>query len=361
MKVAIIGAGAVGLGGAALLRQRGHEPLLWSPSLAREAGGTRAHVEAEGAITGAQEVEIAPSCGAAVQKADVVFVAVPGFAHQELMDAFCPLLAPGKPVIISSHCSLSGLYLAERRAAAGRPGPVVALGTTVTTGRRRGPLSVRVGDVRARVDLTALPAAATTGALDLCVELFGERFATRDGLVAISLTNINPQNHMAMALCNLTRIENGEAWGNFDGITGAVGRLIEALDRERLALAAAFGVTVRTVREHFEKSFDLPPASVAEMSAVLACRPGAPMGPVSLDTRYVLEDVPYGLVPTERLAAIAGVAVPLHSAGIELFCGLYGRDFRSENTLLKDLGLTDPGLSGLTVAALNDRLDKAGR
>ena len=53
---------------------------------------------------------------------------------------------------------------------------------------------------------------------------------------------------MAIALCNLTRMERGEAWSQNENIPDAVGRLIEALDAERLAIAAAFGATVRTVR-----------------------------------------------------------------------------------------------------------------
>ena len=32
MRVAILGAGAIGFGGAAFLSERGHEPILWSPS-----------------------------------------------------------------------------------------------------------------------------------------------------------------------------------------------------------------------------------------------------------------------------------------------------------------------------------------
>ena len=80
----------------------------------------------------------------------------------------------------------------------------------------------------------------------LCSELFGDRFVPREDLIAVSLSNVNPQNHLGMALCNFTRIEKAEAWANWSGLTPAVGRLIEALDAERLAVAAAFGASVRT-------------------------------------------------------------------------------------------------------------------
>jgi len=249
-------------------------------------------------------------------------------------------------VIINSHCSFSALHLVRRA-----PGAVVAAwGTTVVTGRRTGPLAVNVSNIRARVDLAGLPAASGPAVLAMCSGLFGDRFVLRDDLVAISLSNLNPQNHLAMALCNLTRIERGEDWPNYWGITPAVGRLMEALDAERLAVAAAYGVAVRTIFDHFHLSFDVPRGSVADMAAAVQARGNGPLGPKSLDSRYITEDVPFGLVPTEALARAAGVPVPLHSGGIDLFGALSGRDFRAENDLLPGLGLDRLDVAGIRAA-----------
>jgi len=44
-----------------------------------------------------------------------------------------------------------------------------------------------------------------------------------------------------MAVANFTRIERGEAWPQYHFLTPAVARLVEALDAERRAIAAAFG------------------------------------------------------------------------------------------------------------------------
>jgi opine dehydrogenase len=95
---------------------------------------------------------------------------------------------------------------------------------------------------------------------------------------------------------------------------------------------------VRTVQEHFRLSFGVEGDSIGEMARVLAARDATP-GPASVDTRYVTEDVPYGLVTTARLATIAGVKVPLHDAGIAIFSAMYGQDFAAENDLLPAIGL----------------------
>ena len=117
--------------------------------------------------------------------------------------------------------------------------------------------------------------------------------------------------------------------------------MIEALDAERLALAASFGLSVRSVEDHYVASFGVERATLAEMSAAVTAKKPDLRGPTTLDTRFVTEDVPFGLLPLAMLGKATGVPMPLHQAGIDLFSALYGRDFAAENDLLPVLGITD--------------------
>jgi opine dehydrogenase len=341
MEVAVLGAGGIGLGMTAFVAEAGHQPRLWSPSGAGTASfRTGAKLVASGLVTASFTPKVAQSAADAVAGAEAAIIAVPGNGHRTVIDAIVPHLSGGQTVIISSHCSLSALYLSQRLAARGVASPIAAWATTVVAGRRTGD-AVNVGTLRKELDVATVPASATAAGLAVCRALFGERFRARDDLLAISLSNLNPPVHMANALCNLTRMERGEAWANYDCMTDAVGRLIEALDRERLSLAAAFGLTVRSIQDHMHLSFDLPRGSVGEMARIVHARRGGPPGPTSLEHRYVTEDVPFGLVPLVAIARAAGVATPLHDAGIALFSALYGRDFARENDLLPALGIAD--------------------
>lgn len=348
-RVAVLGTGGIGCGAAALLCERGHAAVLWSPSgRGTVAFADGAVLRAEGKLVGEYRPIIAPDCAAALREADAVMLAVPGYGHRTVLDQVAAHLQPGQTVIISSHMSFSALYLARQLAARGVRVPIAAWGTTVTTGRRLPGSAVRVSNIREKVDLAALPASETDAMTALCRDLFGERFVPRADLIAVSLSNVNPQNHLGMALCNFTRIEKAEPWANWGGLTPGVGRLIEALDAERLAVAAAFGASVRTVREHFHLSFGVPEGPVGDAGAILAARDATP-GPASLDTRYITEDVPFGLVPSTLLGRIAGVDMPLYAAGIAIFSALYGRDFRAENDLLPALAL-----DGLSIEAVRE-------
>jgi opine dehydrogenase len=270
--------------------------------------------------------------------AEAVLVAVPGYGHRHVLDAAAPHLRESQTVVFSSHMSLAALYLERLLGKRGVATPIAALATTVTTGRQTALDAVRVGSIRAELDVAVLPVSATARGLEVCRALFGDRFRPRSGLLAIALSNVNAQNHLAIALCNLTRMELGEDWGQSLHITPAVARLIEALDGERQAIATAFDLSVRTIHEHFHLSFDVPMGPLDVMAHALAQRPRDVAGPTTLDTRYVTEDVPFGLVPTIRLAALAGVRVPVHEGGVALMSALYGRDFEAENDILPQLG-----------------------
>ncbi len=288
---------------------------------------------ASGALELTGGVMVALSCKDAVTGADAVLITVPATGYRPVLDALGAVLPDGIPVLISGHLSWAALYLAKKLAARGIVAPIVAWGTTVVSGRRAG-TGVRVSSVRAEVDVAVLPASATAPMLDLCRRLFGDRFRERAGLLAVALSNVNPQNHLAIALCNFTRMERGEDWRQNDNITTAVGRLMEALDAERLAVAAALGLEVRTLRRHFHLSFH----TLGEMAAALAAAGSNPVAPNTLETRYVLEDAPFGLYPTILLARLCGRPATLHEAGLAMLSALYGRDLAADNDILPALG-----------------------
>ncbi|KAB7609648.1 NAD/NADP octopine/nopaline dehydrogenase family protein [Verminephrobacter eiseniae] len=351
MKVSILGAGGVAFGTAAFLARAGHDPMLWSPSgKGTEPFEAGAPLVAQGAIELEFLPRVAKDCAQAVHGAEVLLVCLPGFCHKTTMDAVAPHIRDGQTVIISSHISLGALYLSQLLAARGIRATIIAWGTTLITGTRNATCA-NVVTVRGKMDVATVPERDADRAVELCTRLFGDRFVQRDGLLAIALSNLNPQNHLAIALMNLTRMERGETWGQAENVTPAVGRLIEALDLERLAIAAALGVKVKTVREHFSLSFHVPAAGVSEMNQQMHRNGKGGFGPKTALSRYVLEDVPFGLVATARLGRLVDAPALLHEAGIALFCAAYGRDFSRENDLLPALGMHSLSLEQLKTLA----------
>lgn len=352
MRVGIVGAGSIAFGTACLLEQMGHEAMLWSPSGERTKALAQGEaLTATGAIEGKFHPKVAGDAKALVQAAEVVFIALPGYGHKFAFDAISPFIREGQTVVISSHASFGALYLGRVLAKRGIVVPIVAWGTTVVTGRQKGPTEVNVSTVRKKIDLSTVPASASAHGLAVCQKLFGDRFVDRGSLIAIALSNLNPQNHMGIALCNLTRMERGESWSQGQNVTPKVGALLEALDEERLAIAKALGLDVRTIFQHFHLSFHVPVSSISQMNQEMHAAGNGGAGPTTAESRYVLEDVPFGLVATVKLGRLAGKPADLHESGIKIFSALYGRDFFAENDLLAALDLDSLSLADIVALA----------
>jgi opine dehydrogenase len=346
----MVGAGAIARSCAVLVSRAGHPAALWSPG----GEGTRdlpatstpsagwpdartAELACDGVVQGASGIAVL-SDDAALSAADVIVVALPAPAYASVIPRIAPQLRSHQTVFFSGALSLAPLWLAELAAAHGQRPVVSGSGTTIATARSRNG-GVTIMTVRTRLAIASLPVSAADSTIAIMKALFGDRFDTSPSLLAITLTNINPVAHAAMALCNFTRIERAESWPQYHYLTPAVARMVEAMDAERRSIAAALGLSVTTIEEHFQRSFDVPQTALADIAAELHRRRGGPPGPITTDTRFVLEDVPYGLVFNEALARIASVAAPVTDAAITMHSTLYGRNFRQSNPLIDALEL----------------------
>jgi opine dehydrogenase len=351
MRVAVLGAGGVGLGTAALLASNGHESSVW----ARSPKGIGPMLDgksliARGQIAGEYGLAASLDMSEAVKDAELVVVAVPANGLRVTLDILAPLLRGGQAVAISAHLSLAALYLSRILSSLGADVAIAALASTPVTGRRLSPGVVEVATVRRGMTSATLRCTTGNNVEDVLFRALNMALEPAAGLLAVTLNNVNPTSHAATALCNLTRMEYSELWGSYRGISPAVARLIERLDDERIALAARFGVVARTLPEHWNASFGLPLDTIAAMAAEQdRRRGGGPAGPQSLDHRYVTEDIPYGIVPNIVLGEIAGIDMPAHRSCLQLFDILCARDFAAENDLLPELAI-----KGISTVELDD-------
>jgi opine dehydrogenase len=350
-RVGIVGAGAIALASAVWLREAGHEVLLWSPR-GMDAGphGTRT-LEAAGLHPCMVTAGFVQDMAALCRDAEVLLLALPVNGHRRVMDQMLPFVLDGQVVIVSSMASLSSLYLYENARHTGRQLTVASLGTTVLTARREAATQVRVMTRRGRIGVSALPGANTAAVLALCTALFGEGFHAQDNALQSALANVNPISLAPLAVYNWTRIERAEPWPQYHCMTPAVARVIETLDAERRALAGACGIEVGSFEEHFARSFGVASSRLADIAAELHAKRGGPPGPTRVDTRFVTEDIPYGLVFLEALGRMADVPMPATRTLVDASSLIGGIDFRRENDLLAPLALERE-----TVAGLRERL-----
>lgn len=347
LRLTVLGAGAVGPGAAALAASRGHAVTLWSPSGAGTAG-LAGVLQAEGVLEGPFSVRVAGGLADALAGAEAVLLAVPAYAFADLLPRIAAALPADVPLLIAPAASLAPLVLEGLRR--GPRAPVAGLATTPLGGRRLAPDRVRVAMIRSKLEIAALPAAAAPEMAALAEALFGNRYLPAPDVLQVALINANPIIHAALALTNLTRIEQREAWPQYGMMTEGACRLMERLDAERDALARAHGLTIPGIATALHRANQVPVGPLAEMGRVIAAGRGAVLGPVELTSRYITEDVPYGLSFYLALAAARGVAMPVTQAVVTALEACCGADF-THNPLLA--GIDWAGLPAALVSGLH--------
>ena len=335
MRLTVLGAGAVGPGAAALAESRGHAVTLWSPSGAGTAG--LGILEAEGVLAGRFSPRVAASLEDALAGAEAVFLAVPAYAFAGLLPRIAAALPLHVPLLIAPAASLSPLVLEAAMAGRGQDrAPIGAMATTPLGGRRLAPGRVRVAMLRSALEIAAIPAPAAPQMALLAHDLFGNQYIPSPDALHVALINANPIIHAGLALTNLTRIEHQEAWPQYGMMTEGACRLMEAMDTERAALAAAYGHTIPGIATALHRANQVPIGPLPEMARAIAEGRGAVLGPVELTSRYITEDVPYGLTFYLALAAARGVAMPVTQSVVTALEACCAKPF-SHSPLLEGL------------------------
>jgi opine dehydrogenase len=267
-------------------------------------------------------------------------VVVPAFAHCSIAETCTPHLRDGQVILLNPGRTGGALefarVLSERDVDCRVR--VAEAQTLLYACRLAGPARVRIMGIKRQVLLAAFPASDTPHVLSAVTSLYPQ-FRPATSVLETSLDNIGAVFHPATVLLNANRIEAGESFDFYWDMTLSVTRFLEALDRERLAVAAAFGIALDSAQEWLLKSYrgvtgETLYECIHSNQAYRDIR-----APTSLQVRHILEDVPTGLVPIASLGALVGVPTPACQAVIDICAALLERDFWSEGRSAANLGL----------------------
>lgn len=348
--VAVLGAGNGGCALSADLALRGFEVRLFNRSPGRldpirEAGG----ITASGVVEGFGKPRIiTEDIREAVDGARLVVLTIPTVALIYYVELLADLLTPEQTVWLDPGHMGGALYMAaELKRRSRHRAPRICESVTLSHASRMiGPASVRVFNVVPNLLVAALPAAAIDDCLDELNALVPGHLRQATSVFETGLLDLNAVEHPAQALCNAGWLEytNGDYYFYYEGTTPSVGRVIDAVDRERLALAQALGVPTMSFVEYFQQIGFTTAEAARTGSAYQAMQHSEPnrwvKGPPSLDHRYVHEDVGWGLVPWIELAELFDIAVPTMRALTHLASVMNSIDYRTTGLTLERMGLS---------------------
>ena len=354
MKVAVLGSGNGGLAVAFEWAQAGHEVRMFNfPEFVTildvaEEGG----ITADGELNGFQHIEYAGhDISKVVPGADLVFVVGPAYSTEAFAEVCRPHISPGQIFVVCPG-SCGGAIVFKSGLGVLLEDPLVIVAETSTL-----PYAVRItakahitvfNRLKGGYYLGALPGSSIDSVYELLRVVYPELLPA-GGVLQTTLQNANPIIHPAVTLANAALIER--TGGDFlfyeEGVTQAVGRLIEALDSERLAIGDALGITV--VRDP-EIGIKQGYQDVNNYSTGYSRAPGFKgiKAQPALDHRYLNEDAGFGLVFLTDLADRLGVPTPTMDAVLQLSSTIMARDYKTEQArTMATLGLADLSIDQL--------------
>jgi len=280
----------------------------------------------------------------ALAASDLVLLIVPAYGHKAFAEACAPHLRSGQVVVLMPG-TLGSLEFAhtllQKRAAAG-----VVLAETDTAPyvcRKMSPNSAHIWGVVSGLGLGVLPASQTERVRTMLEPHF-PGLRPYPNVIACGLAAMNPVVHPAGVLLNAGRIEyaRGDFYFYEEGVSPAVCKLIDAVDAERRALGRALGFDLLAVEEAFHQAGFGPEGDL--WAAINGSRMLTQLrAPGSLNTRWLTEDVPYGIAAWALLGEQLGVKMPTMRALVDLCSAALGVDFWKSARTPADLGIA--GLS----------------
>jgi opine dehydrogenase len=347
MKITVLGAGAGGTAVAFDCATHGHDVRLFDfeqfpdniAAIASQGG-----ITADGDIAGFGEIAYSGhDIDAALQDAELIYVVGPAYSTEPFGEAVAGKLQKGQAVVVTPG-SCGGALAFKRAAGLGVDDDSILLAETSTLhyavrltepGKIRVFLKLKAGNL-----LAALPNSRTQEILTLIADVYPS-MEPAGSVLQTSLQNANPIIHPAVTLSNAARIEmtGGDFLFYEDGVSDSVGRLIEALDKERIAIGEKLGITILPdpemgmrqgymLENNYGSGYRKAPGFLG-----IGAQP-------KLDHRYLHEDVGYGLVFMSSLGRQVDVATPGMDAIIEVASIVMGRDYRAET-------LRTPGTLGI--------------
>ena len=361
MVVTVVGAGNAGYAHAAKLAEGGHSVRLLKTShslhedsFARVQRDKRIDViddSSGGRAFSVQLDMVTRDAKAAMTGADVVFIMTQALYHESVAMTISPFLGRGMLVIVVPGY-MGAMYF---KRLCQQKDIVIAEGESM-------PYDARIVDERTvrilfgnvRNALSFLPVARKSEGLDIAGRLFETYKYARGNILESAMHNPNLIVHTVGTILSASRIEYSR--GDFsmyeEAFTPSIWKLISRLDDEKNSILEFFGCPrldyLDACRWRNEEDLNKDARAVFESYS----RSG-PKGPRDLNTRFIYEDVPMGLVLMSSIGKEFGIGTPVADSLINIACALTGTDFWASGRTLARLEL-----SGIDRKSFLDRISQ---
>ena len=349
MNITVIGAGNCGQAMTAHLISSGYKIKLHDINAETINSIKKNGIVSKGVIEGIFHPEIASTnIEKALNKADVILIAVPASSHKFLAKTCAPFLKDNQIIILNPGRTFGALeFLSTVRKINDINITVAETQTALYTARLYDTNKVEIITLKQKVSIASIPADKTDSIIEIFKDVYPQFIAAPNTLTT-SFNNIGALLHPVPTLFNIGWIEKKGVFFKYyyDSISPTIAKFLEKIDDERINIAKELGVNAVSLKDWLCSSYKIEADSLYEAfqkntfySTIDA--------PKTINHRYIFEDVPTGLVPLESTGEKLGLPVNNIKIIIDQASALLDYDFRANGRTLRNLGLGAVGISGL--------------
>ena len=335
MRVTVCGAGPAGLGIAACLMSKGHSVLLYDMPDYQDRI-TPLHENPQIASTGklafsGRLEDATTDPDRALEKAEAVFLVTHAAAHKKLAKLFAGRFREGQVVVMCPGYVGGGLEFTTCLRELNSPvvPPFVEASSLPIISKIDAPGQVSITGWKRNFILYRPQELDDHPAVRWFYDLYAPLKTSRHPLEP-GLNEINFIVHAVVSLLNASTVQHQQPWTFYrSGLCPAIMRVIETIDQERTTLEAALGMTPHRLTDllsEFYHDQGMSDGSLYEQLSTFEPFANVP-GPQDFNSRFISEDLSYGLVPMAWLGRQAGVEMEYTNLVIRLATAYTGIDY----------------------------------
>lgn len=340
---AVIGGGNGGHAAAGQLGISNQEVKLYDISKETvDAIQSQGGINVSGVLEGFGKVALASTdMSEILDGVDVIMVVVPSIYHKQLAKKIAPYIKENQILFIHPGATFGAIeFYNELKNAVKIPENfIICEALSLLYACRITKIgSVKIVGFKNELKVASIPANKTDYTVSILNSVFPQITAAKN-VLETSLSNLNALMHPAPSVLNTSMIESKHDWEYYnDGITPSIGKFIEKIDEERIAIGKKLGLDLIPVKSLYKKIYDTTGETLTEIVRSNSAYKGI-MGQKQLNTRYILEDIPTGLVPMCSLGKYLGVDTTAMDTICTLANLLVDEDVLSSGRTIENLGL----------------------
>lgn len=349
-KTAICGCGTGGATLAAYLTHKGFEVNLYEYPEFAETGLepylVRGGIEVRGALFNGvfKPSVMTMDVREAVEDVDIVMIVSRAAGHENFVRTLAPVLEDGQVLLCwTPYWFCMRLWDLFRH---GAPEDTVFSEASIypLMTRPLAPGAVYPDALKNELSVAAMPARNTKRLVEAVRKLFPQTVPARN-VLETSIGSPNPAIHSAPTLLNMALWEKTHGDVSFyqDLQSPAVGKVLEAQDREKIAIGKALDLKLDPLRDVLVRLYGHMGARGETLHEVIRNNQAhvgfRPCKELDEMTVVLHEDIPYGLVPTSSIGHMLGVPTPTYDALIHLGGIVSGIDYWKTGSTADKLGI----------------------